>query len=312
MSTAVAGSDPAIRVEGLGKRYGTAVAVDELSFDVASGSCFGLLGPNGSGKSTTIQMLATLLAPSAGRAWIAGRELAREPVAVRAAIGLVFQDTALDRSLSADENLRFAGALYGLSRAAIRARADELLALFELTDKRALPVARLSGGQRRALDIARGVLHQPRVLFLDEPTTGLDLVNRRAVWRFLDQLRARHGTTLVLTTHLLEEAAGCDQVLFLKAGATIAHAAPAQLIARLGAFILDVDGGDVAALTAFADLGDHIGAGDGRSFRITDPAFTLAALDPQRVARVRSVRLRRPDLNDVYLWLAAGRLREGA
>jgi ABC-2 type transport system ATP-binding protein len=257
-------------------------------------------------------MLATLLAPSTGQAWIAGKEIGKDPVGVRAAIGLVFQDTALDRSLSVDENLRFAGALYGLSRAEIRERSAELLALFELTEKSAVPVARLSGGQRRALDIARGVLHRPRVLFLDEPTTGLDLINRRAVWRFLDRLRAQHGTTLVLTTHLLEEATSCDDVLFLKAGATIAHDTPAQLIARLGAFVLDVEDGEVAAATAFTGLGDSISSGSGRTFRITDPDFTLAGLDPQQVARVRSVRLRRPDLNDVYLWLAAGHVRDGS
>jgi ABC-2 type transport system ATP-binding protein len=295
-------SEAAIRVEGLGKRYGTSVAVDSLGFTVASGACFGLLGPNGAGKSTTIQMLTTLLPPSAGRAWIVGHEITAAPVAVRAAIGLVFQDTALDRTLSADENLRFAGALHGLPAALIRERSDELLALFELREKRAMPVARLSGGQRRALDIARGVLHRPRVLFLDEPTTGLDLVNRRAVWRFLDRLRAQDGTTLVLTTHLLEEAAGCDQVLFLKGGAAIAHDAPAQLIARLGAFVLDVEDGEVPA-PEFSGLGASIRAGTSRTFRIADPGFTLARLDPQQVARARSVRLRRPDLNDVYLWL---------
>ncbi len=296
--------DVAIRVESLGKRYGERVAVADLTFSVVSGSCFGLLGPNGSGKSTTIQLLTTLLAPSSGRAWIDGHEIVATPVAVRAAIGLVFQDTALDRSLSADENLHFAGALHGLTRAQVRARSEELLELFQLSDRRDVPVARLSGGQRRALDIARGVLHRPRVLFLDEPTTGLDLANRRAVWGFLDRLRREHGTTLVLTTHLLEEAAGCDRVLFLKAGAAIAQDPPAHLIARLGAFMLDIDG----ETTAFTGLGEHLATATGCSLRISDPAFTLATLDPARVAEVRSLRLRRPDLNDVYLWLTAGRL----
>jgi ABC-2 type transport system ATP-binding protein len=152
------------------------------------------------------------------------------------------------------------------------------------------------------------VLHRPRVLFLDEPTTGLDLVNRRAVWGFLERLRAQHGTTLVLTTHLLEEAAGCDRVLFLRVGRAIADDAPARLIARLGAWMLDIDG----EATAFAALGEHLAGAGGASVRITDPGFTLAMLDPGHVAAVRSVRLRRPDLNDVYLWLAAGRLQEGA
>ncbi len=300
----------ALTVDGLCKRFGDVVAVDALGFSVASGTCVGLLGPNGSGKSTTLQMLATLLHPDAGRVLVAGIDIARDPVAARGALGIVFQDSALDRDMTADENLHFAGALHGLSSAVARERSAELLTLFDLNAKRAVPVAALSGGQRRALDIARGVLHRPRLLLLDEPTSGLDPTNRRALWRFLHRLRREQGTAMLVTTHQMDEAGDCDRVLFLCSGRCVGQGTPTDLLTRLGFFMLDVERGDIDPTALFPALGGGLVQGEVTSFRIANPGFALAELDPTAVARARSVRLRRPDLSDAWLWTVAGMLEQ--
>jgi ABC-2 type transport system ATP-binding protein len=289
-----------IRSEGLCRIFGATRAVDGLDLSISAGSCFGLLGANGSGKSTTIQLLGTLLRPSSGTAVVAGHRVDREPVKVRAALGLVFQDAALDRSLTVMENLRFAGALSGLAGATVATRSSELLTLFEIADKRDSLVAKLSGGQRRMVDIARALLHRPSVLLLDEPTSGLDPLNRRTLWRFLRRLCSEQGTTLLVATHLLDEAGECDEVLFMARGRALGHGRPRELIARTGAFILEVTG-DEAATTAFAGLGNGRRDGATLSVRITDPGFTLAQLDAQALARLSAVTLRSPRLEDVYL-----------
>ena len=298
----------ALTVEGLTKRFGDVVAVDGLGFSVASGACVGLLGPNGSGKSTTLQMLATLLHPDTGHVVVAGIDVARDPVAARKALGIVFQDSALDRGMTAEENLHFASALHGLPSAVARERVSELLALFELEAKREVLVAALSGGQRRALDIARGVLHRPRLLLLDEPTAGLDPANRRALWRFLRRLSREQGTALLVTTHQMDEAGDCERVLFLRAGRCVGQGTPTELLATLGAFMLDVERGDTDPALLFPGLGAGLVQGEVTSFRIANPSFALAELEPTAVSRARSLRLRRPDLNDAWLWTVAGLL----
>jgi ABC-2 type transport system ATP-binding protein len=179
----------AVNASGLVKRYGDVLAVDGLDLEIPSGQFFGLLGPNGSGKTSTIHMLATLIRPSGGSASVYGHDVVHDAVRTRASIGLVFQESALDRTLSIAENLRFAGLLYNLPSRIIEERSTELLELFGLADKRNRPVGSLSGGMRRALDIVRGVIHHPKILFLDEPTIGLDLPNRRKIWRFIENLR---------------------------------------------------------------------------------------------------------------------------
>jgi ABC-2 type transport system ATP-binding protein len=289
-----------IRAEGLSRSFGATRAVDGLDLSIDAGCCFGLLGANGSGKSTTIQLLATLLLPSAGTATVAGHRTDREPVKVRAAIGMVFQDAALDRALSVDDNLRFAGALCGLPPAAVAARSGELLALFEIAEKRDQAVATLSGGQRRAVDIARALLHRPAVLLLDEPTTGLDPVNRRTLWTFLRRLCREQGTTLLVSTHLLDEAGDCDRVLFMARGRALGGGRPHELIARAGAHVLELTG-DEEATSAFAGLGPGRRDGPVYRVRIHDPAFTINQLDAQALARLSAVTLRRPRLEDVYL-----------
>jgi ABC-2 type transport system ATP-binding protein len=300
----------AIRAEGLTKRYGEVLAVDGLTLEIGSGQFFGLLGPNGSGKTTTIHMLATLIQPNAGSAQVAGFDIGRNPVKAREAIGIVFQESALDRTLTVAENLRFAGLLQNLPPRTILERSRELLELFGLNQYRSTPVAALSGGMRRALDIVRGVLHQPKVLFLDEPTIGLDIPNRRRIWRFIERLRAHNAMTVLLTTHYLEEADGCDQVSFIRKGRLVESGAPRALVNDLGQHILEIEGVEIERLAARLEprLGPYLCDGDVATFRWAEENVTeLVKIQSELGVHVRSWRVRRPNLNDVFLWIAGGK-----
>ena len=219
----------AIAARGLGKDFGSLRALDGLDLEVREGEFFGFLGPNGAGKTTTVHLLATLLTPSRGAARVAGYDVVRHALAVRRSIGLVFQETTLDRDLTVEENLRFAARLWDLPRRVATPRIDQLLGQFGLAARRSEPVRALSGGLRRALDIARGILHEPCVLFLDEPTAGLDPRARRSLWQLIRGLRAASGLTVFLTTHYVEEAEPCDRVAVLEAGRLVALGAPADL-----------------------------------------------------------------------------------
>lgn len=294
----------AIEATGLVKQYGDTYAVNGLDLTIPEGMFFGLLGPNGSGKTTTIHMLSTLVRPGAGTIRVAGTDVLRQPVRARAGIGLVFQESALDRNLTVEENLNFAGALYGLDQGTIDQRCSELLALFDLEDKRHVGVGALSGGMRRAVDIARGVLHRPRVLFLDEPTIGLDIINRRGIWRFIGRLRQEHGMTVLLTTHYLEEAESCDNVAFLRKGQLIGHGRPSDLIAELGAYILELEADNPEHYIDLlsTDLGTPVREGERLLFAIQDPDFQFGDWQQRLQHEVRSLQLRKPDLNDVYVW----------
>jgi len=306
-----AGTSPAaISAAGLVKRYGNLAAVDGLDLEIPAGEFFGLLGPNGSGKTTTIHMLATLVRPSEGRVKIGDIDVSRHPVQARRQIGLVFQESALDRTLTVRENLRFAGRLYNLPPSVSDQRSAELLELFDMTDRRDKPVATLSGGMRRALDIVRGVLHEPRVLFLDEPTIGLDLPNRRRIWRFIERLRARTGMTVLLTTHYLEEAYPCDRVVFVRKGKLVEEGNPQQLVARLGQHILEIEANDLDALRKRLEpeLGECLIDGDVAFFRHgAEEMATLASLQTQVGDKATAWRVRRPNLNDVFMWISAGK-----
>jgi ABC-2 type transport system ATP-binding protein len=300
----------AISAAGLVKRYGSVTAVDGLDLEIPAGQFFGLLGPNGSGKTTTIHMLATLVRPSEGRVRIGDIDVSRHPVLARRQIGLVFQESALDRTLTVRENLRFAGRLYNLSPAVSEQRSAELLELFDMMDRRDKPVATLSGGMRRALDIVRGVLHEPRVLFLDEPTIGLDLPNRRRIWRFIERLRARTGMTVLLTTHYLEEAYPCDRVCFVRKGKLVEEGNPQQLVARLGRHMLEVEATNLDALRAHLEpkLGECLVDGDTAFFRHAgEDLTTLATLQTETGDNATAWRVRRPNLNDVFMWISAGK-----
>ena len=195
-----------IEVKNLVRTFGEVRAVDDITFDVAEGEIFAFLGPNGAGKSTTIKMLTTLLRPTSGRVRVAGHDPVTESNAVRRSFGIVFQDPAVDEELTAWENMEFHCALYGVKRAERHRRIDELLAFVELYDRRNSLVKELSGGMRRRLEIARGLLHTPRIIFLDEPTLGLDPQTRNHMWSYLQTLNAQNGTTVFFTTHYMEEA----------------------------------------------------------------------------------------------------------
>src|SRR5712692_8485202 len=240
---------PAIAALGLGRDYGAVRAVDAIDFDVRPGEFFGFLGPNGAGKTTTIRMLTTLLRPSRGSARVAGKDVQRDPLGVRRQIGVVFQETTLDLDLTADENLRFCTRLYGLSRRESRQRIDEALSLFGLEERRGQRVRSFSGGMRRALDLARGILHRPSILFLDEPTLGLDPTQRRRIWEFLRRLCNESGTTLFLTTHYLEEADPCDRVAIVDRGQVVVLGEPSALKRTLGAESIELITEHADALT---------------------------------------------------------------
>ena len=303
----------AIQTTELSKTYGELQAVDRLQLTIPAGQFFGLLGPNGSGKTTTIHMLTTLARPTSGQASVAGHDVLKESVAVRREVGLVFQESALDRTLTVDENLRFAGMLRNLSRTTIRQRSDELLDLFNLRERRRMKVAALSGGMRRALDIARGVLHRPRILFLDEPTLGLDVSSRRAIWRFIERLRREEGMTVFLTTHYLEEVEACDQVAFLASGRIIGTGSPEYLVGRFGHYVLEIDSADLDAIAGLLlpRLGSCLKEGATASFRVVDEHFSFAELQAELNESVQAVRWRRPNLNDVFLWVNDPTLNTG-
>jgi len=211
-------TEPAIVVDNLTKRYGTTEAVRGISFSVAAGEIFGFLGPNGAGKSTTISMLCTLVRPSAGHARVAGADIVEDREAVRGQIGLVFQDQTLDEYLTAEENLRFHGELYGVPKVELGGRIREILEMVELWDRRDDVVQNFSGGMRRRLEIARGLLHSPRVLFLDEPTVGLDPQTRAAIWTYIETLHRAEQITILLTTHYMDEAEHCDRIAIIDHG----------------------------------------------------------------------------------------------
>jgi ABC-2 type transport system ATP-binding protein len=310
-------STPTIEVRGLGKTYpGGVEAVKGIDFAVAPGEVFGLLGPNGAGKSTTIGMLTTTVRPTRGSARLAGHDVAAEPLAARAQSSVVFQEQVLDRSLSARRNLEIHARLWG-----VEPRLEKVTSAFGLDELLERPVATLSGGQRRRLEIARALVSQPRVLFLDEPTVGLDPRIRAELLDVIAGLRARSGLTIVLTTHYLDEAERlCDRIAVMHLGRIVALDTPEALRASLGRELVElrVENGDgPAALRTLRDRG--IAGGDSFTVgsTVTVPLHDRTAADA--VAAIGALDLapaaigtRRPTLDDVYLRLTGGRLAEAA
>ncbi|MFG2112108.1 ATP-binding cassette domain-containing protein [Streptomyces sp. NPDC048718] len=303
----------AVVVEGLRKTYGTHEAVVDLDLVVAPGETYGFLGPNGAGKSTTIGMLCTLLRPSAGRAEVAGHDIAREPDAVRRGIGLVFQESTLDGELTAEENLRFQADLFALPRTLARRTIAELLDLVELTPRKDAPVRTFSGGMRRRLEIARGLLHTPRVLFLDEPTTGLDPQTRVAIWEHLHRLRREQDITIFLTTHHLEEAEHCDRIAIMDQGTLVVEGTPTGLKAVVGADLIVLHTGDDER--AAQAVQDRFGieaeaAPDGVRLRTRDGAAFVPRLCAELSVPVHAVTVIPPTLDDVFLHYTGRTIRE--
>ena len=232
----------AIEVEALTKVFGKLKAVDGVSFSVPRGEVFGFLGPNGAGKTTTINILCTLLFPTGGRASVNGYDVVKNPRQVQRSIGLVFQDPTLDEYLTAEQNLRFHAYAYGVSHDVREKRIAELMELVELSDRRKSKVSTYSGGMKRRLELARGLLHHPQILFLDEPTLGLDPQSRRHIWEYVLALRQNEDLTIFLTTHYMDEAEHCDRIAIIDYGQIVALDTPDNL--------KDAMGGDVVTLEA--------------------------------------------------------------
>jgi ABC-2 type transport system ATP-binding protein len=295
----------AIAAAGLGRDYGPVRAVDAIDLEVRAGEFFGFLGPNGAGKTTTIRMLTTLLRPTRGHAQVADRDVETDPLGVRREIGVVFQETTLDLDLTAEENLRFCTRLYGLSRKESKLRIEEALGLFGLEDRRRDRVRSFSGGMRRALDLARGILHRPSVLFLDEPTLGLDPTQRRRIWEYLRRLCSESGTTLFLTTHYMEEADPCDRVAIVARGSIVAAGAPKTLKRSLGGESIELTAERLDGLAARVHALTGVEpkrTGDVLSLIVDDAAAVLPLLLPLTANGV-DVRLSRPTLEDVFVAL---------
>ncbi|MER6160020.1 ATP-binding cassette domain-containing protein [Streptomyces sp. NPDC001868] len=296
--------DFAVRTEDLGKLYGTRQAVVGLDLAVPAGLIFGFLGPNGAGKTTTVGMLCTLLRPSLGDAWVAGAHVVREAGRVRRRIGVVFQEQTLDQDLTAMESMRLQAELYGLPGAAARAASAALLGLVGLADRAGHTVRTLSGGTRRRLEIARALVHGPRVLFLDEPTAGLDPQTRAALWEHLRLLCREHGITVFLTTHHLEEAEHCDRIAIIDHGELVTEGTPRALKSVIGADVvtLRTDDDERAAETVRRSFGLPAETGpDGVRLRAPDGAALVPRLCAGLTVPVRSVTVASPTLDDVFL-----------
>ncbi len=280
-----------------------------------SGQFFGLLGPNGSGKTTTIHMLSTLLKPSEGSILINGIDVSQNPREVRRQIGLVFQESALDRTLSVEENLLFCAGLHGLKKRQVKERISALLELFSLENKKSAPVASLSGGMRRSVDIIRGVLHQPKILFLDEPTVGLDIQSRRRIWRFIQRLIQDQSLTVILTTHYLEEATPCDVTSFIKAGRVVSSGTPDSLIKEFAQTVVEVECDNPDMLLKRIDIPrSQIITDDSSSILIRvldDKKPDLEKIQTTLSEGAMSFKVRKPNLNDVFLWLTNHREGQG-
>ena len=307
---------PVITAQGLVKKYGPIEAVKGIDLEVNAGEIFGFLGPNGAGKSTTIGILCTLLRPTAGSAAVAGLDVDRHPADVRARIGLVFQDPSLDQQLTARENLEFHAFIYSVPADERSSRIDEVLAMVELTDRADSIVQTFSGGMRRRLEIARGMLHTPEVLFLDEPTIGLDPQTRRHIWSYLRRLRDERGVTLFMTTHYMDEAEECDRIAIIDGGKIVALGTPDELKALVGGDVVTITTSDNGlALKEIRDLFGIEPTPDDGTLRVEVPdgAAFVPRLVRETSVEVRSVAFRRPSLDDVFLKLTGHAIRaEGA
>lgn len=301
---------PAVHTSRLNCRFGTLIAVNDLNLTIFKGEVFGLLGPNGAGKTTTLSMLATLLPPSGGTAYVAGHDVSREKDAVRRSIGLVFQDPSTDEELTAWENMDFHGRLYGVPHSERRRRIPDLLEMVDLADRGRHRVKTFSGGMKRRLEIARGFLHHPAVLFLDEPTTGLDPQTRRRIWDHIQRINVSEGLTILLTTHSMEEAdALCGRIAIMDHGKLIALGSPSELKNALGGDVITIDVGSnslsLESLFSGKEWVRAVHVRDGRldvtveggEGHIPEVLHTLDRAGTQ----ARSVTLKKPTLEDVFI-----------
>jgi ABC-2 type transport system ATP-binding protein len=295
---------PTIRIENLQHSYGDRRALNGVSFDVRPGEIFGLLGPNGSGKTTLFRILSTLMMPTAGRAMIAGFDPAQQPDEVRRRIGVVFQSQSVDIKLTAAENLRHQGHLYGLRGAILRDRIREMLQRVALAERSGEKVESFSGGMQRRVELAKGLMHRPQILLLDEPTTGLDPGARRDLWQYLQELRLQENVSVIITTHLMEEAERCDRLAILNLGEVVALGTPLELRGQIGGdvILLEAAQPDPLAMrieqkfkiaTTVLDGKIRMERKDGHHF-ITD----LVEAFP---GEIQSISVSKPTLEDVFI-----------
>jgi ABC-2 type transport system ATP-binding protein len=304
---------PTISVKALAKRYGEVEAVRGIDFEVARSEVFGFLGPNGAGKSTTISMLCTLVKPTGGSALVAGHDVVAERDAVRRNIGLVFQDTTLDGYLTAEQNLRLHAELYGVPRETVGPRMQQVMEIVGLWERRKSLVGTFSGGMKRRLEIARGLLHSPRVLFLDEPTVGLDPQTRSSIWGYITELKRSEDITIFLTTHYMDEAEYCDRIAIMDQGRIIVLDSPQALKASVGQDRVQIHTpDDQATITA---LRERFGieaqiAGGAVTFGVPEGEQFVPRLFAELGQPITSVSVSRPSLDDVFMSYTGTTIRD--
>jgi ABC-2 type transport system ATP-binding protein len=304
-----------VQAKDLGKTFGKGdkqvKAVDGVALQVHKGEVFAFLGPNGAGKSTTIKMLCTLLRPTGGSAEVAGFDVVDSPRAVRRRIGLVFQERTLDDQLTAEENLRFHAVLYGVPPAEVGPRIDRVLAIVDLASRRTDLVSTYSGGMARRLEVARALLHAPDVLFLDEPTVGLDPQTRARLWKDVLRLRDEEGVTVFMTTHYMDEAEVADRIAIIDHGKIVAVGSPAELKSAVGLDTVSLStADDVRAKTALAKAGLQAEAtAKGLVVKVADGEAAVARIVQAAGAGVRSVSVHKPSLDDVFLHFTGHEIR---
>ncbi|PRX47234.1 ABC-2 type transport system ATP-binding protein [Prauserella shujinwangii] len=294
----------AVRVRGLEKSYGEVQAVRGIDLDVTEREMFGFLGPNGAGKTTAIKILCTIVEPTAGSATVAGCDVRDQRAEVRRRIGVVFQEPTLDTYLSAEQNLRFHGELYGMPRRLLRERIDDVLGMVGLADRRHEPVLRFSGGMKRRLEIGRGLLHAPEVLFLDEPTIGLDPQTRASIWEYIGRLRDSQDITIFLTTHYMDEAEHCDRIAIMNRGEIVVTDTPDALKSSVGADRVQIRTEDDDA--ALGLLRERFGVeaavhGGMVTFAVPEGAEFVPRLFAGLGLAINTVTVTRPSLDDVFM-----------
>jgi ABC-2 type transport system ATP-binding protein len=308
-----------ISIKEITRVFGRMTALDRVSLEIEQGELFGLLGPNGAGKTTLISILSTILSATSGNASVCGFDVGRQQGKVRQSIGIVFQDPSLDEDLSGEENLDFHGRLYGMDSDTRKSRREEVLGLVDLEERRNDLVKTYSGGMRRRLEIARGLMHRPKVLFLDEPTLGLDPQTRRKIWKYLETLKQTHAMTIILTTHYMDEADRlCSRIGIIDRGKIVALGTPGELKAGLGGDLLEMEVGEAGE--EFLELlngADEVGSAvlkDGKLVvTVTGgESFIPKVFDMARNhgVGISSVSLRRPNLEDVFIKLTGREIRD--
>jgi ABC-2 type transport system ATP-binding protein len=306
-------SAAAVTVRGLVKRFGPTTAVDGLDLELQAASVLALLGPNGAGKTTTIAMLCTLARPSAGEARVAGYDVVAERDEVRRNIGLVFQDPTLDGYLTAEENLRFHADLYGVPRALAKERMTDVLEMVGLWERRQSLVNTYSGGMRRRLEIARGLLHSPRVLFLDEPTIGLDPQTRSSIWTYIKELKAREEITIFLTTHYMDEAEYCDRIAIMDQGQIVVLDTPESLKASVGRDRVQIrtEDDDAAIAALHERFGIEAVMAEGEvTFSVAEGEQFVPRLFGELNVPITGVSVARPSLDDVFMSYTGTTIRD--